>query len=86
MKIEAFRPDCIIRVSSDFDACSDIFRLFQHMIESIKHKEFQIAFSDGQTLDKSARTAIVTQIEKYTSTIIRFVEEPGPESLYNATV
>ena len=81
VKIEAFRSEQLIRVSSDFDACGDIFRLFKYMIENVKYDTIHIEASDTDATEDTSRIAVISQIEKLTSTVIREVEEPQPQGL-----
>ncbi|KAL9124470.1 MAG: hypothetical protein Q9217_006197 [Psora testacea] len=75
VKIEASRPQCIIRICSDFDACSDIIGLFKYIIDNIQH-----ATPDVKALNGSIKEATIARTEKLTSTVIKLSEEPVSQS------
>ncbi|KAL9098237.1 MAG: hypothetical protein Q9163_006068 [Psora crenata] len=70
VKLEASRPERIIRISSDFEACGDVFRLLKYMIENIQH-----ASVDLMILDSAAKKDLFARTERLTSTVIKESEE-----------
>lgn len=73
VKIDVSRPERIIRVTSDFDACGDTYRLFEYMTRDIRQESVNLPRSKYRLLTRSIREALIKEIEKLTSTAIKEV-------------
>ena len=86
VKIEASRPENMIRVSSDFDACNDIFRLFRYMIKNVKCDIIDIGVGNAAVPTDSSSASAISQVEKLTSTVIREAEDSQSQDLSKGKV
>lgn len=77
VKIDLARAEKFVRVTSDFEACGDIFRLIEYMVGSIRKETLTLSLtgSDAKESEKFIKTAQMRETEKLTSTIIREVKE-----------
>lgn len=75
-KVEAWPQDSIIRITSDYDNCVEIFKLLIHTVENIKVSTIDL---DDQPTSRKAlipysrelNEAVLRQIEGYTNTLVR---------------
>lgn len=75
-KVEAWPQDRIIRITSDYDNCIEIFKLLIHTVENIKVSTIDL--DDISTSRKSPKSYprelnedMLRQIEGYTNTLVR---------------
>lgn len=75
-KVEAWPQDRIIRITSDYDNCVEIFKLLIHTVENIKVSTIDL---DNESTSRKGLTpyprelneAMLRQIEGYTNTLVR---------------
>lgn len=77
-KVEAWPQHHIIRITSDYDNCVDIFKLLVHTLENIRHSTINVAADidstsnqDSKLSPKKLSNVMLRQIEEYTNTLVR---------------
>lgn len=75
-KVEAWPQDRIIRITSDYDNCVDIFKLLLHTLENIQDSPISLDLDlmpqKGLTaFPRELNEAMLRQIEKNTNTLVR---------------
>lgn len=75
-KVEAWPGDCIIRITSDYDNCVDIFKLLIHTLENIRVstidlRAHSISHEGSTSFPRELNNAMLRQIEEYTNTLVR---------------
>ena len=76
-KVEAWPQDCIIRITSDYDNCTDIFKLLLHTLENIQDSTIgrldvdSMPQKGSKAFPRKLTQTTLRQVEKYTNTIIR---------------
>lgn len=75
-KVEAWPQDHIIRITSDYDNCVDIFKLLIHTLDNIQVFTIDLNVDSmshkGSTpLPRVLNEVMLLQIEKYTNTLVR---------------
>lgn len=75
-KVEAWPQDRIIRITSDYDNCIEIFKLLLHTLENIKVStiDLDVDFMSHEGLTPFPRElndVMLRRIEGYTNTLVR---------------
>ena len=75
-KVEAWPQDRIIRITSDYDNCVEIFKLLIYTLENIKVSKIDLGVDSmshkGQTpYPRELNEVMLRQIEGYTNTLVR---------------
>lgn len=75
-KVEAWPGECIIRITSDYDNCVDIFKLLIHTLENIRVstidlRAHSISHEGSTSFPRKLNNAMLRQIEEYTNTLVR---------------
>lgn len=75
-KVEAWPQDRIIRITSDYDNCVDIFKLLLHTLENIQDSTIGLDVDSMpqkglKAFPRELNEAMLRQIEKYTNTLVR---------------
>jgi hypothetical protein len=76
-KVEASRPDNIIRITSDKDTCGDMFRFIHYTLEKIRSLNISLPPEQPRSrtpwLDEPnfLSESLIQQIEQLTGTVIR---------------
>lgn len=89
-KVEAWPQDHIVRITSDYENCVDIFKLFIHTLENIQVSTIDLAVysmsHEGLTpFPRELNKFMLRQIEKYTNTLVRAEAFP-PKTVSKACI
>ncbi len=71
VKLEVSRQDQLIRLSSDFDTCADMLRLFVYLFNNICCGKIEISRRQLRNMGRQTEKIIYAQAENLTSTVIK---------------